>query len=1084
MTQSLEQMLFRLTYAEGKNFGLVAYADAVVLDTSTAPPAVCAIRLGGEPEQVQAMAAIIQGGGTIMADLGAGPQKLSCMAGCYRRQLIRDGPYAQALLTATEEVLKHPKKKDSGQEDQEKPRDDEDDQDVNQRDKKLKGLPAYQVEESDDVAPPRKLYFYTHVGDVDALFSAIDAKTAVPLTPEFQGYVLAELEDRGILRRLETHTKGADIDAWVLECDKDDANLIKVVEEGLRGGDLIIPGAAYTEEDVAGVNTVTDYLNAFGTSIAERIREQFVPLYDPATERLCPELLEVSDYIKAHAGYHLYDAQMAVAEAVVRQHRRSKCAIVVAECGVGKTKIGAAALYASLAQSFKRGGPQKTLNVILCPAHIKKKWVREIEESLPNTFAVIVHNMAEVDSAVRRYELGDQSCYLILGKEAARDGYMRAPAVIARRPNVKRTIMLERGETESWYEKGPYQFYCPDCGELVHVPQKKDEGEWPVADQFFFLRETEKNHKCPRCGSPFWTALNPGRQTEWVKIGNYGFIHRYGAQAHLTAMDEDLPPAVLQKIQMVADHPEAPYPAIGARRAYPLSSYIKRTLRGRLNCVVADELQDYNNDSGQGDAMGELFGAAKYFIGLTGTLINGYSSGMFHLLYRVAAPRMVEDGKPYDVPGQFNYEYGVIQYITRTEEVEYAANRRSTVTSTITKQVPGVSPLVFTRFLMETTAFLTLKDLGKALPEYEEIPVPMPLEDHIQQAYRGLEKTFKNVMMKDRRIARRVQSAFMNLLLSYPDQSYGQRTIFHPKEKTPLVEPAQLGTIDDLRPKDIFVLDKVAEKIANGEHVVIYTSWVRLDTQKKLAGLLRSQGISVQILTASVPTEKREDWLDKKVAEGVQVLITNPTLVSTGLDLLAFANFIFYDMGNKLFDLRQSSRRGLRLNQEALRIEVYLLYYAETQQQNLIKLMASKLATANMIEGGYSEEGLSAMCETEDTTTILARELMMGIRSSVEDIGAAFKKMALLHPEEETTGAEPEETVEAQVTDIVDVSEPPVPVVLPERPAPVEPIGSAGRVYTAAEVAAVLLSNRRYQQRRQRKEFTVDGQLSIFEAAS
>ena len=59
MTQPLEQTLFRLTYADGKNFGLETYADAVVLDTSTAPPAICALHLGGEPEQVQTMAVII-----------------------------------------------------------------------------------------------------------------------------------------------------------------------------------------------------------------------------------------------------------------------------------------------------------------------------------------------------------------------------------------------------------------------------------------------------------------------------------------------------------------------------------------------------------------------------------------------------------------------------------------------------------------------------------------------------------------------------------------------------------------------------------------------------------------------------------------------------------------------------------------------------------------------------------------------------------------------------------------------------------------------------------------------------------------
>ena len=33
--------------------------------------------------------------------------------------------------------------------------------------------------------------------------------------------------------------------------------------------------------------------------------------------------------------------------------------------------------------------------------------------------------------------------------------------------------------------------------------------------------------------------------------------------------------------------------------------------------------------------MAELFGVSKLFVGMTATLINGYSSGIFHLLYRI-----------------------------------------------------------------------------------------------------------------------------------------------------------------------------------------------------------------------------------------------------------------------------------------------------------------------------------------------------------------------------------------------------------------------------------------------------------------
>ena len=117
------------------------------------------------------------------------------------------------------------------------------------------------------------------------------------------------------------------------------------------------------------------------------------------------------------------------------------------------------------------------------------------------------------------------------------------------------------------------------------------------------------------------------------------------------------------------------------------------------------------------------------------------------------------------------------------------------------------------------------------------------------------------------------------------------------------------------------------------------------------------------------------------------------------MDLNAFTTLIFYDTGYKLFTLRQASLRSWRINQSAPRVEVYMLYHAGTMQHKAIKLMASKLAAAGMIEGSFSEEGLSAMSECEDMTTLMARELMMGIKDSVEDLAATFKRMAMLKPQ-------------------------------------------------------------------------------------
>ena len=140
------------------------------------------------------------------------------------------------------------------------------------------------------------------------------------------------------------------LEAWLLLCKKDDANIVKVLEDGLKSGAIRIPGTVQNLNGFDSVHSVTSYLSEFGVTVAERIRNQFQPLFDPAAEQLSPEILRINDYIRAHAGYSLYPAQLAVAESVKRKLSEGKSAFIVAECGSGKTKIGAAALAAYQAQ--------------------------------------------------------------------------------------------------------------------------------------------------------------------------------------------------------------------------------------------------------------------------------------------------------------------------------------------------------------------------------------------------------------------------------------------------------------------------------------------------------------------------------------------------------------------------------------------------------------------------------------------------------------------------------------------------------------------------------------------------------------
>ena len=508
--------------------------------------------------------------------------------------------------------------------------------------------------------------------------------------------------------------------------------------------------------------------------------------------------------------------------------------------------------------------------------------------------------------------------------------------------------------------------------------------------------------------------------------------------------------AILEQLRNIAENPGGFFPAKGAYRRYPLSTYIKKKLRGKINSFLADELHEYNNASGQGDAMAEIFGAAKQFVGMTATLINGYSSGIFHLLYRIVPGLMRKDGKPYRRPSDFDAEYGVVENTYEVTDGDYNSNRRTTKRKTKSKKLPGVSPLVFSRFLLEYTAFLSLSDMGKDLPDYEEIPIPLDMPEEVYRGYKQAEDILQSTLRSDRKAANKLLSAYLNLLTVYPDQPYDQPDIFYPsgEHRVVLVHPENTADFDTILPKEEQTLEIVRRKIAARERVFIYTSWTRADSQQKLMGLLTREGIRTEILTPKISPEKREEWVEKRVKSGVQVLITNPECVKTGLDLNAFTTLIFYSMGYNLFTLRQASRRSWRINQTAPRVEVYMLYYKDTMQAKAMKLMASKLAVAGIIEGTFSEDGLAP----------------------------AFKKMAIINPARKRTVPVTQASVSEEPPDIAEVLQ----TAASEAPAAAS-ARSAGSDEKQALYEGLLQKSIEEQKKRKPKKRTeVENQLSLF----
>ncbi len=176
--------------------------------------------------------------------------------------------------------------------------------------------------------------------------------------------------------------------------------------------------------------------------------------------------------------------------------------------------------------------------------------------------------------------------------------------------------------------------------------------------------------------------------------------------------------------------------------------------------------------------------------------------------------------------------------------------------------------------------------------------------------------------------------------------------------------------------KERALVADVKEELRYGRRCQVYATYTgEKDVTRRLESVLQREGIRVAVLRSSVPTDKREDWYDRQLKAGVQVVICHPKLVETGLDLLAFPTLYFYETGYSLHTLRQASRRSWRIGQR-LPVRVKFVIYSGTMQETCLRLMGKKMLVALMMEGKFSGEGLQALDTDEDLLSAMARELV------------------------------------------------------------------------------------------------------------
>ena len=651
---------------------------------------------------------------------------------------------------------------------------------------------------------------------------------------------------------------------------------------------------------------------------------------------------------------------------------------VVGEMGVGKTFIAIAA--AQLA-GFRRV-------LVLCPPHLVGKWRREIEDTIPLVRTGIADSITDLEQLRRQEGSGPQ--YVVMSHSRAKLGHRFRPAYWMRR------LKDEDGKPVRDEEAGQFVMTpaCPDC-----TAQIVDAEGVPVPHR----QLDKKRHNCPKCGTPLWTA--EARPVQTVTTD-----YNAGLMARRT-------------------------PGQGPRK-YPLADYVKQHMRGYFDLLIVDEVHEHKGrGSAQGVSAGILADACGKSLALSGTLMGGYASTLFHLLYRFSPEIRSEFGRSEE--HKWVERYGFLEQRVRNDRdddptEDGTVSRRRNYRKQV-KERPGMAPAALFHIIGHSL-FLRLADVASGLPAYEEqIQVAsMDTEEGLHglsqaSAYRILATDLKRALLQAiERGSARLLSTYLQALLAYPEGCTRGESVFDPDTGDLIV---QLPPLDEGRvyPKEQQLIDLVARERLAGRRVLVYATHTGTrDITGRLETLLSRHGFRTAVMKADrVEPKQREAWVAKRVKEGIDVLICHPRLVQTGLDLIAFPTICWFETDYSVYTMRQASRRSWRIGQTQP-VKVVFMAYRSTLQADALKLVAQKLQSSLAVEGDLPEDGLAAYGDTGDALMMaLARKLVSGETDDapVEDIFTQAQQVAaqaeqlLVDADWQLPAPEPETLVSALPSD-------------------------------------------------------------------
>ncbi|WP_287602404.1 DEAD/DEAH box helicase [Thiothrix sp.] len=749
------------------------------------------------------------------------------------------------------------------------------------------------------------------------------------------------------------------------------------------------------------VISLADFVKDFGNSLRDAVDQQNPPIFHSGDT--CPIRDAVMDGLLRTPFMAQREAVHAISSLLLDQGE--KAGIINAEMGTGKTMMAICASAVMQAEGYQR-------TLVICPPHLVYKWRREIKDTVPNARVWVLNGadtlakLLQLRQWVKDGDTTDVPEFFVMGRVRMRMGYEWKHSFAHR---------LVSGRNDSGELYAHKVLACPKCGTVY----RDAEGQVYRNERFLPDQRLSCNHAHVDddgaehvCGEQLWTLMRKEQPKDKRKLVLDGLkqlptIGDKTAERLIATFGEDmlgnmLADNVHEFVNLMGDDGQLVFSDRQAERierslakteisfgqgGYQPTEFIKRQLPdGYFGLLVVDESHEYKNgDSAQGQAFGVLAAKARKVLLLTGTLMGGYADDLFHLLWRANPRRMIEDGYKYrkgSLGGAvmaFMRDHGILKDVFKTTSGGSHKTSRGDKNSQRTSKAPGFGPTGICRFILPYTVFLKLKDIGgNVLPPYREHYVEVDMDGEQRSAYEGLSTELTAVMRKA--LAKgdtTLLGVVLNALLRWPETCFRAEAVCHPRTGETLATVPQLYTADELTPKELKLIEMCKAAKAKGRRVLVYTSYTgKQDTAQRLKTLLSAAGLKTDVLRSSVSTEQREDWILERVDRGIDVLVCNPELVKTGLDLLEFPVIVFMQTGYSVYTLQQAARRSWRIGQK-LDVDVHFLGYAETAQTACLALMAEKIAVSQSTSGDMPDTGLDVLNPNGDSIEVALAKRML-----------------------------------------------------------------------------------------------------------